>query len=565
MEKYNSAEALIEVLNAHGVDKVFINPGVETALVQATIAQYRTAGKKAPQLVLCLDESVAVSAAHGHYMISGQPQVVIVHAELGTLQLGGNLHNAQWGRIPVVLMAGYWPDEQRTTCLQHPYEQGSIVRNSVKWDYRITAEEDIHEVLPKAFLTACTEPAGPVYLYYPLDYLSKTINRLAVPPSRSAVPPLPPVDMSDLAKAADALIEAKNPLIVAGYSGRYPQNVEALKQLAETIRAPVLTSQVFMNFPTDHPLCAGIEQIGGSRRGNPYLESADVILVIDYTMPYVGVEGLPKSGARLIHVDVDPLTQGRLLWGRGADLFIKADSREAIPALDRLIRQKMTPDTHRILQERFRTLESNHQKTRSERQALAIGQSRQKPISPDWLCYCLNQAIDENTIFINHTISHSASATEQIVRTQPGTLLGCAGGSISWALGAALGAKLAAPEKTVVSLMTDGGFIWGCPTSTLWSARAYSAPFLAVICNNQGYGVVRWLQKKTLNVDSLSDKMLFEAGVEFTPDYAVIARGCGAYSRTVEDPADVLPAITEALERVRAGQTAVLDVKLGRD
>ena len=358
MEKYSSAEAFIEVLNASGVDKIFFNPGGETALVQATVAKYRTAGQKAPQLVLCLDESVAVSAAHGHYMVSGQPQVVLVHAELGTLQLGGNLHDAQWGRIPVVLMAGYWPDEQRTNWLKQPYDQGGIVRNNVKWDHRVNDEEDIHAVLQEAFRIACTEPTGPVYLYYPMDFLSKMVAKPLVSPAKLAISQIPAPDVSALGQAADALLAAKDPLLVVGYSGRYTQNVQALIQLAETVCAPVLTSQVWMNFPTDHPLCAGIEQIGGSRKGNPYIADADVILAIDYTMPYVPGDGLPGPDARIIHIDVDPLTQGRPLWGRGADLYIQADSRQAIPALNELIRQRLTPEKRRILQEPFPTARS---------------------------------------------------------------------------------------------------------------------------------------------------------------------------------------------------------------
>jgi acetolactate synthase-1/2/3 large subunit len=515
-------------------------------------------------MVLCLDESVALSAAHGHYMVSGQPQVVLVHAELGTLQLGGNLHNAQWGRIPIVIMAGYWPDEQRRNWRQQAYDQGGIVRNNVKWDYRVSDGENLQDVLQKAFQIACSEPSGPVYLYSPLDFLSKTIDQPIVAPQKSAIGHLPPVETRDLEKVADALIEAKNPLIVVGYCGRYPQNVEALRQLAESLCAPVLTSQVWMNFPTDHPLCAGIEQIGGSRKGNPYIGEADLILAIDYSMPYVPGEGLPKPEARIFHIDIDALTQGRVLWQRGADLFIKADSREAIPALNRLVQSKLTPAKRRIFQERFQRLEVSHKKLRSEWQTLARGRAGARPISPDWLGYCINQTMDENTILVNHTLSHSASVTEQIVRTQPGTLLGCPAGSISWALGASLGAKLAAPEKTVVGLMTDGGFVWGCPTSTLWSAQAYQAPFLAIIFNNQGYGVARGSQKQILGVESLPAEIAFETGVEFMPDYAMIARGCGAYGRTVEDPAEVPEALNEALSRVRAGQTAVLDVKLGK-
>ena len=564
MNKYESAEAFIEILNAHGVEKIFFNPGGETASLQSMVAQFRTAGKKCPQMVLCLDESVTVSAAHGHYMVSKQPQVVLVHAELGTLQLGGNLHNAQWGRIPIVLMAGYWADKQRTTWLQQPYDQGSIVRNNVKWDHCVTEDEDIHEVLQKAFQIACTEPTGPVYLYYPMNFLSKTIDKPIDPARKAAIQPIPPAEISDLEKAAEALIEAKNPLLIVGYSGRYPQNIESLKQLAESVCAPVLTSQVWMNFPTDHPLCAGIEQIGGSRKGNPYISDADVIVAIDYAMPYVPGDGLPKPDARLIHIDIDDLTQGRPLWQRGSDLFIKADSRDAIPQLNRLIQARLTAAKRQILKARFQTLESYHKKLRSEWQSLGRGRAAASPISPDWLCYCINQVIDENTILVNHTLTHSASVTEQIGRTQPGTLLGCPAGSISWALGASLGAKIAAPEKTIVSLMTDGGFVWGCPTSTLWSAKAYHSPFLAIIFNNQGYGVARGSQKQILGLGSLPDKIAFETGVEFMPDYAMIARGCGAHGLTVDDPADVLPALNEALSRVRAGQPAVLDVKLGK-
>jgi len=130
--------------------------------------------------------------------------------------------------------------------------------------------------------------------------------------------------------------------------------------------------------------------------------------------------------------------------------------------------------------------------------------------------------VGEDTIIVNHVISHSASVTEQIERSQPGTLLGCAGGAIQWALGAALGAKVAAPDRAVVSLMTDGGFVWGCPVATLWSASAYRAPFLSVVFNNQSYGVIRGLVQM-LSGTELSDEMAFEAGVDIAPppEYAL--------------------------------------------
>jgi len=113
--------------------------------------------------------------------------------------------------------------------------------------------------------------------------------------------------------------------------------------------------------------------------------------------------------------------------------------------------------------------------------------------------------------------------------------------------------------------MTDGGFVWGCPVATLWSASSYHAPFLSVIFNNQSYGVIRGIVQR-LSGTGLSDKMAFEAGVDIMhpPDYALVAQACGGYGRRVEDPNDVLPTLKEAMNQVRKGKPAVVDVRLGK-
>ena len=160
----------------------------------------------------------------------------------------------------------------------------------------------------------------------------------------------------------------------------------------------------------------------------------------------------------------------------------------------------------------------------------------------------------------------SASATEQLDITKPRKLLGCAAGSIQWALGAALGAKVASPESTVVSLMTDGGFIWGCPVATLWTAKTYRAPFLAVVFNNEAYGYMRNLIHRTSGVKDFTDEMAFEAGVDITapPEFAMVAESCGAWGEKVTDPAEVPAVLREALEQVRNGRTAVVDVVMDK-
>lgn len=565
MDQYRGADAFIELMNENGVEHIFFNPGADIAPIQVAVLRNRAEGKHTPELITCLHESVALTAAYGHYMVSGKPQVVMVHSELGTQQVGGALHNVQWGRIPVILWAGLASAPERLTWQGNPYDQGSMVRNCVKWEHEITPDEDIHDTLQEAFNTALAEPRGPVYLTYSREVLVNTVVKRSPDSYRKSVPTLPSADHSELEKIADALLEAKNPLIVAGYTARYPESVKNLIDLAEAFSCPVVPGLTRMNFPTTHPLCAGMEQMGGASRGNTAFTEADVILAIDYDTPYVPAGGSPKPDATILQIDSDPLTQGRPLWGRGADTFIKAESRDTIPTLTALIKERVIPELEPRIRERFTLLAKKHLELRRKLRREAEGQAQNKPISADWLCRCLAEVLEDNMVLVNHTISQSASVASQVERSEPGTLLACAGGSINWALGAALGAKTAEPDRMVVSLMTDGGFVWGCPVSALWTASAYKKPFLAIVFNNRSYGAIRRLVEG-MSETSLTDEMGFAAGIDIPspPDYAMIGRSCGGYGRTVKKPDEVLPALKEALEAVRHGKPCVLDVWLPR-
>jgi acetolactate synthase I/II/III large subunit len=289
-----------------------------------------------------------------------------------------------------------------------------------------------------------------------------------------------------------------------------------------------------------------------------------VLLLVDFDLPYAVGPVAPAANARLIYIDIDPAKKSVPLWNHPAEIVIEAASAVTIPALQKAIEQKITSDLRRQFAERFYEIEKENLKMRREREALAVNSSARNPITADWLSHCLAEVIDEDAIIVNQTITSSSSVVEQIDRTQPGTYLGCAGGSIGWPLGAALGAKLAAPQKTVVSLMGDGAFVWGCPTASLWSARAYNAPFLSIVYNNHSYNAIRGLVQRALSGENLAPDWGFKAGVEFPmpPDYAQIARACGAFGKTVNDPSEVLPALKEALLQVSHGQAAVVDVRL---
>ncbi len=182
----NVSDGYLELLNAHDVDYIFINPGSGTAPIQESIAKFHAQGRRTPKLILCLHESVAMAAAHGYFMVCGKPQVVLVHVDVGTQNIGANLHNAQRGRAGVVVCAGrspYTVDGSLTggrnryiDWIQEPFNQASTVQDYVKWHYELTCRENLSVAVQRAFQVAGTEPAGPVYLTLPREVLMEKIG-----------------------------------------------------------------------------------------------------------------------------------------------------------------------------------------------------------------------------------------------------------------------------------------------------------------------------------------------------------------------------------------------------
>lgn len=554
MENYTTVKALIEVMNDFGVGFVFFNPGIDNVPLLETLAAYQATGKQAPKSILCLDEFVAMTAAHGAFMASGKPQVVSVHSELGVLQLGGSLHNAQWGRIPVVFFTENLGPSQRTNWKGEVFDQGAMVRSFVKWDHNVTPDENPADVLAEAFRIATTEPQGPVYLTLPREMFWNKTSFSSGKKQSAKAEPLPKPDAAVLSNAADILIAAENPLILTSYSGRNPQSVPSLIELAETLAARVLTSDFWVSFPNTHPMAAYLSPSGGF--GNPLLAKADVILAIDYDMHYAAPPTGPDTNARIIHFDADIIKKGLPLWGRQPNVQLKADSAVAIPALTAIIKKKLTAEKRVQLQKRYKEYAAEHNKLNKEWQDKAKSQANRTPISANWLSKCIDDIIDDNTIIVNQCISPSAIVAHTVHRTRPGTEFSCQGGCIGWAPGAALGVKLASPDKTVVSLMGDGAFIYGCPEASLWAANLYKAPFLAIIYDNRGYGAIKGLFHEKFDVTDM--------GADFpaAPDYALIAKANKAYGRMVEDPSDLPKALKECIAAVGKGQAAVMDVRI---
>lgn len=565
MQAENGAELFVETLIANGVDHIFLNPGIDTVPIQGAIAKYKTLGRSAPQIILCPHESVAVAAAHGYAMVSGRPQVVAVFQDVGTLQGGGAIANLLYGRMPIILCAGKNEAPQRMNWLKEPFDQRKIVRDYVKWDHEVHIEEDISSVLQEAFRVASAEPCGPVYLSIPHEVLTgkRGKQRVSAPFESQRTPEM---DEVNLRKAVEMLTQSENPLILTAYLGRHPQSVASLVTLAETIGARVIPTDLRMNFPSDHPLCPGIDAIAGNDYDH-YIAEADVLLIVDYDFPGPMEKQIrPRSDAKIIHIDREPLKRGKPLWNRTPDLLFEGNSREILPVLNKLLISFLNHQTEKKFQDRFKRLEREHHQLKEVWRMRAVSQANQEPISTEWLCHCINEILNEEAILV-HMIPSSADAfAHQIRRAKPGTLYswGDRAGSMGWPLGAALGAKLAAPHHLVVSLIGDGGFIYGCPVATLWSADVYHAPFLTVIFNNQSYASIKGLMKMWYGDNSVSKERGFEFGTDLKnpPDFALIAKACRAYGQAVEDPSELLSVLRNALDQVLRGKAAVVDVRI---
>lgn len=562
------AEAFVELLNANEVKYIFLNPGSDTFPILEAISKFKTLGKPTPGLILCYHESLAMTAAHGYFMVTERPQVVLVHESVGTQQVGGALHNAQRGMAGIILCAGRpsWTFEGERRggrdipglwCKEY-LDQAGMVRGFVKWDYELRCNDNIQHVVQRAFQIASTEPHGPVYLILPRELLMEKMTAVHPLPRTRYGPALSPqADESALAETARLLISARNPLVITSFLGRHPQAVAPFVKLAETLALRVVSVGVRMNFPTSHPLWAGISP-------NPYLKDADVILIVDQPVPYVPVQAQPRADAKIIYLDIDPVKADYPMWNFPADIRMQADSSKAIPVLNQLVSQLATARDQARFRERFQRLQKEHEAQRAEWKRWATVKAGQRPMSAEWLAHCIGEEVDQDTIIIDETVTNWPTVARHVHRSQPGTIFRTAGSSLGWGLGCALGAKLGAPQKTVICLTGDGGFLFGHPTAALWAASNYRAPFLTIIWDNGGYYAVKQILTEGYGAESYTAKRGSWEAVDFTapPDYVQIAQACGASGETIEEPGALRPAIRKALEKVRGGQPVVLRVIL---
>jgi acetolactate synthase-1/2/3 large subunit len=522
-----------------------------------------------PELILCPHESVALSAAHGYAQVSGEPQAVIVHTDCGTQNLGGAIHNASRGRVPVLIFAGLSPMTQEGELLgtrsehihwlQDTSDQRGMLRGYAKYDHEIRTGRNVKQLVSRAVQIARSEPAGPVYLVGAREIMEEQLA--PQPPQGDWWSPVAPAALAaGVADEIAAAVEgAHAPLVVTSYLGRDLAAVPELVRLCELAAVGVIESvPAHVSFPDDHPLHLGYQW--NHPEQNPRLAEADVILVLGSDVPWIPGHNRPDRAARIYVIDSDPLKAQMPLWHVPASRYAMADLATAVRQIAGRLAERGRLDRAAV-QTRAERVRAAHD---AQRAAWAVEEqpAPDGTITPEYLVACVRDCVGPDAIVLNEAISNYLAVSEHMRASRPGSLINSGGGSLGWSGGAALGVKLAAPERTVVSLAGDGSYLFGVPASAQWMARRYQAPSLTVIFDNQGWKAPS-LSTLAVHPEGNVAGGGFAASFQPGADLAGVAAAAGgAYARTVT-AADLLPVtLRRALEHVRNGQSAVISVRV---
>ena len=561
--------ALLDALTEAGVSHIFANFGSDHPALIEAIAEARAKGRVIPTVVTCPNEMVALSCAHGFAQVSGRAQAVIVHVDCGTQALAGALHNAMRGRVPVLIFAGLSPATQEGEAvgsrnefihwLQDVPDQRGIVRQYVKYENEIRSPLNIKQIVHRALQIATSEPKGPVYLVAAREVLDgevrpEPIDRARWLPTGAAA--LPPEAVGPL---VDKLSRAHRPLVVTSYLGRQPAAVGELVKLCTRLGIGVLELvPSTMNYPPSDPLHQGSQWNQPAQ--NVALGEADVVLVLDSDVPWVPTVNRPAAGAEIVHIDTDPLKPSMPLWYIGAHAAYAADTLTALSQMNAFL------DGAAVDREAAEARRRHYARRHAALAAARIAGARAPDgaITAEFLTAALRPAVGEDAIVLNEGITNYDVIFDLMARDRPGSIFASGGSSLGWHGGAAIGAKLAAPERTVVALTGDGSSLFSVPATVHWMARRYRTPFLTVVYNNRGWRAPKLsaLAVHPSGYAAAAD----DIGVDFepAPDHGGIAAAAGgAFARRVHRPEEVDEAIRAALHAVRVERrAAVLDVML---
>ena len=564
------ADAIVAAMAAGGIDHLFFTSGSDIGFFQEATSKARVLGHNNPvRLITVPLEHISLNAALGFAAVTGRPAATAVHVDVGTLHYGGAIHTAWRSRLPVLMTAGYPPTSAPGTLpgsraegghiwMQETFDQNGIVRNYTKWERRLTYQDNPGVVVSRAIQVARSEPQGPSYLSIPKELTFLPMREDGFPSAiELGIPRVGPPNPEDAKEVAERLIAAAHPVCVVSGSGRNPDSISALVELAELLGLAVTESalRAYISFPFDHPLYQAQSTVA----------EADALFVLDVEVPWAeGRNVAPPADAYIAAAGYDPANLRVPTFEFTANLRISADPLATIKAITEAAKALLTDDDKARIKARSEKLATVSAARIADLITEAEARSGDTPIDPLWLSYQISRAVDDNCIVLDDTLGPSRFS-EYLRCRKPLSYIRNPGSSGGWGPGAAFGAKMGAPDKDIICVTGDGFYQFGTPQPAIWAGAHHGAPFLTIVYTNRSYTTGTLAVQNSFGQESYATQSGYEGGYFDPPiDFAAEAASAGAYGENVDDPAEVGPAIQRGLEQIRAGKPAVISVWLKR-
>jgi acetolactate synthase I/II/III large subunit len=562
------SDVVVDLMKAFDIEYAAFNPGATFRGIHDSIVNY--GGNYKPEVIFCNHEEISVAVAHGYAKATGKPMIAIVHNMVGLQHASMAIFNAYIDRVPIMVLGGTGPmntkrRRPRIDWIHTALVQGNQVRDYVKWDDQPYSLADVPDSFIRGYRIATTEPMAPIYINYDADIQEDSITSPVELPDMSRFAPPAPVQANPeaLRRAAQLLVNAQAPLIIADTLGRNPKTVPALVELAEALGVPVVDKGARFNFPTTHPLDA----TDGAR---DLLKKADVILALDVADLFGSLTTVSKQtrdceyvtspAVKLISISMHDMLvhswAGDYQALQALDVPICGDTAVAVPELTRLCRELIGNDANKksAIEARRKELGDKHESRRAKWRADAQAKASQKEISTAWLALELGETIKkEDWVLVNGTSNGWARRLWDF--SKPNQYLGASGGAgVGYGSGAAIGAALAlkGTGKLAVDIQSDGDLLM--TSSSLWTAAKHRIPLLIVMHNNQSFYNS---EEHGIEVAKFRNRPVENAGIgthvdDPAVDYAKLAQSFGVNAEgVVRNPADLRPALERGLKFVK--------------
>jgi acetolactate synthase-1/2/3 large subunit len=572
------SDFMVDVIKSLGFEYVAANPGSSFRGLHESLINY--GGNSGPELLTCCHEESSVAMAHGYAKIEGKPMMVMAHGTVGLQHASMAIYNAYADRVPVYVVLGNILDAAyRRSIVEWTHsvqDAAAMVRDYTKWDDAPVSLTHFGASAVRAYKTAMAPPMGPVVIVADAVLQEEPIpdadrKTLRVPKLTLAAPPA--ADSAAIAEAARLLVAADNPVIVAGRCAQTPAGLASLVELAETLQAPVQDRpfRLRMNFPTRHPLYGG-----GS------VTEADVVLGLEvpdfwnatHTQTPVSRTGMQsrsttKPGAKLISISSIDLISKSNYQDFGAytevDLAMAADAEATLPALVEACKRLVTKDRKRAFESRgAKFAEASRRQVETTLDQAAWGWDA-SPITTARLSAELWNAIkNDDWSLVSDVVFLSFWPTRLWNFDKHYQYIGGQGAyGIGYGAPAAVGAALANRKhgRLSVNIQCDGDLNYA--PGVLWTAAHHRIPLLTVMHNNRAYHQERmYVQDMAARAERGIDRA--NIGTAITDpniDYATMAKAYGVFSEgPIDNPKDLGPAIRRAIEVVKRGEPALVDV-----